>query len=617
MLSQTSNESVLTAANELVAHLRAYPEAAEKKPSVLADQFNLDEAFVASVLQNIRSSPRYESARQDRGPGMWHSFWDFVRHLWLGATSKPLLFVIVTFVLCLSLGIISSQFDNGPDSQRQIVVGAGMSQDTPGTVQGSVGASGVYIALAILVTLVLHMSVYYRHRGSRNAVYGGLFLWGALTLLIAVLQISRHEDAPLLGIVFGSLGMFMLALMYTGAGALASIVGGYFYIQNMDRKEEQMTRQDLLERYFELQERLQTTAYPRPGDTSSFLSGSPFIQAYRKNPYLPNLIFGAAVSFLQYLGSAVAGIDPNSVGTQLSVWLFGLLLIGLSTVLYYIFQGFLARDPLRVLTGVLAIYAGEWAVRLLILAVDIIGSRVGFRIHISADYNLKHFSNIDTWIGDLTSLAFLTALSYAGYLGARVQSRALLEHNLATNDQATLLGEMVRIQWRLSNEAGRVCIMVVDAARSSEMKSDADPFLVEYTFREYQEWIANISVPLGGRIHSTAGDGAVVAFSTCDSALAAAKRLQTDIYRFNKDDNRLQRPFRLRIGLHAGEVAGDVGKVQFTEVIDIAAHMESVSPIGGIVVSDTVAEHLIDENLIDLNRTLDGHRVLMIANPSE
>jgi class 3 adenylate cyclase len=208
-------------------------------------------------------------------------------------------------------------------------------------------------------------------------------------------------------------------------------------------------------------------------------------------------------------------------------------------------------------------------------------------------------------------------VSCAGYLGAVVQSRAIKETNLQRNDQATLLAEMVRIQWKLSNEVATMCVMVVDAAKSSEMKADADPLAVEYVFREYQEWIEAISVQRGGRVHSTAGDGAVVAFNSSGLALSAARKIQTDVFQFNKDVNRLSQPFRLRIGLHSGEIAGDIHQVQFTEVIDIAAHIESVCPVGGIAVTDEVAQSLPEEPFIALNNVVDGHKVLLVANPTE
>jgi class 3 adenylate cyclase len=159
--------------------------------------------------------------------------------------------------------------------------------------------------------------------------------------------------------------------------------------------------------------------------------------------------------------------------------------------------------------------------------------------------------------------------------------------------------------------------MVVDAARSAEMKSHADSLAIEYSFREYQEWIAQISGSLRGRVHSTAGDGAIVSFPSAPDAFLAARRLQTDLERFNREVNRLPSPFRLRIGLHVGEVAGDLGKVEFAEVIDVAAHVQGASPVGGIAATEEAVAGLAREEFVPLADQVDGHRVYLAMNPTE
>ncbi len=176
---------------------------------------------------------------------------------------------------------------------------------------------------------------------------------------------------------------------------------------------------------------------------------------------------------------------------------------------------------------------------------------------------------------------------------------------------------MLRIQWRLAGQTKNVCVMVVDAARSAEMKAHADALAIEYSFREYQEWIAGISKSLRGRVHSTAGDGAVVSFPNAADALLAAQRLQTDVDRFNREVNRLPSPFRLRIGLHADEVAGDLRKVEFAEVIDVAAHVQGASPVGGIAATEEAIEGLARSEFVPLANEVDGHRVYLALNPTE
>jgi class 3 adenylate cyclase len=277
------------------------------------------------------------------------------------------------------------------------------------------------------------------------------------------------------------------------------------------------------------------------------------------------------------------------------------MFVGIIEYVVYIVQGYLSKSAWAAVLGAVCILLGKTATLIL-----------PYR-----DLTLAN-AGVGTYLfGEALELVILSGVSLAGFLGLVVQNRAAKELSLQRNDQATLLAEMVRIQWKLSNEAAAVCVLVVDAAKSSEMKASADPLAVEYVFREYQEWIENICRAREGRVHSTAGDGAVVAFNTCGLALSAAKRIQTELFQFNKDVNRLQHPFKLRIGLHTGEIIGDINEVQFTEVIDIAAHIESACPIGGIAVTDDVVARLPDEQFENLGVSVDGHSVYLVANPSE
>jgi class 3 adenylate cyclase len=108
-----------------------------------------------------------------------------------------------------------------------------------------------------------------------------------------------------------------------------------------------------------------------------------------------------------------------------------------------------------------------------------------------------------------------------------------------------------------------------------------------------------------------------VAFSDCKSAFTAARRIQTDLDRFNREVNRLSMPFRLRIGLHVGQVVGDLDEVEFTEVIDIAAHIQDAAPIAGIAASDAVVASLVEDEFVPLAKEIDGHKVHLALNPTE
>ncbi|HLK16752.1 MAG TPA: hypothetical protein VKT78_18235, partial [Fimbriimonadaceae bacterium] len=61
---------------------------------------------------------------------------------------------------------------------------------------------------------------------------------------------------------------------------------------------------------------------------------------------------------------------------------------------------------------------------------------------------------------------------------------------------------------------------------------------------------------------------------------------------------RLSRPFKVRIALHMGRVLADLTQVQFSHVIDVAAHVEKVSPVNGMALTQPIVQ-LLDPSVTD------------------
>ena len=59
-----------------------------------------------------------------------------------------------------------------------------------------------------------------------------------------------------------------------------------------------------------------------------------------------------------------------------------------------------------------------------------------------------------------------------------------------------------------------------------------------------------------------------------------------------------------------------INEVQFAAAIDIAAHVEKVSQVGGIAVTRSVAESLPDHRFAELAEMVDDQIVLLSLNPT-
>lgn len=580
-------DAQLRAARQLALHLRQNPGDAQRPSEELAEQFGLPAAFVANVLSGVQGSARRPESWLPKIDlsfivRAYHSVDEFFDRL----IKNPVLFVLISSAIA-----IVASFLAGPSAELGFRGG-----------RLNVNIEGLIIVFGFLLVAALHMITFYKKRMIRYALLSGLGLWiGAsffsmISLWMGLKDEPQAQSATLGLLLLLAFFMFVVCSFYAAIGSGAAVLGAYLEMLRNKLREDRMSRQELLEHYFALQERLDSSQGLAPQPS---IFDAPMAKALLGTGPLWALLIGLTISTLMVLVTLASGAGTPGVQT-LSWAQYVVLVLMVLNLVAYILAGFFAKNAWYAVIQSLAIGIGS--IPPMILAVQV--------LHLTIYEGALHpLTLLFPTIGYLV-------VSLFGALGGTVQRRAAKELNLAQNDPASILAEMVRIQWKLSDRRSYLCVMVVDAAKSSEMKAFADPLAVEYSFREYQNLLTELSNSLGGRVHSTAGDGAVIAFPSAQEAFTAATRVQTDIERFNREDNRLQLPFRLRIGLHMGEIVGDLDEVEYTEVIDIAAHVQAAAPVGGIAVTEEVANSLPMEEFIPLANQVDGQNVLLALNPT-
>ncbi|MGV3615630.1 MAG: adenylate/guanylate cyclase domain-containing protein [Fimbriimonas sp.] len=586
MQTESVREVPPEAAFTLIAHLRQFPRDAERAPADLAQELGLDPGFVERVLQAV-DPPDPEPTDEIRLRISLRPLYDGARSA-LGhfdrLTKRPLRFLLATIVFgaLVALGL------------QLFTKSAGLSEFSRG-FQLSVG----WTTFVLVALVALHMALYFRHAKVRFTLYGAFALWSLLVPIsvLGTLRSAAGNKDQWLAVGLTAFGVSILCLLYAGVGAICAVVGGWFQLRRIAWREERMSRQDLLARYFELQARFRRgTATGAPGEAWDDWPG---VAAFRRLPRRWSALVGLLLGLVTVLITGPLALQtaasPN-VARHLTEAMVNVL-----TFLAHLVIGFLCVRPRTALAASATVSVA--AALPTLLPVGIFGPR--------------YYGDPANVVDLLTGSAFLLGVAWVAALGAEVQARTNHQENLERNDQATLAAEMLRIQWRLSDGATTVCVLFVDVVRSRDMKATADPLTVEFSFREYQEWVRVTCEERGGRVTSTSGDGAVVAFRTPEEAFSAARRLQTDVEDFNRRWNRLSKPFRLRIGLHLGHVAGDLDEVQFTDVIDVTAHVQEAAPIAGIAVSAKVAKALANEDFVPLAREVDGHKVFLALNPME
>jgi class 3 adenylate cyclase len=396
-------------------------------------------------------------------------------------------------------------------------------------------------------------------------------------------------------------GIFMnsLALMPLLAGFLSfgAVFGALWRIRRQAIAEQRQDRLQLLQRVFDLQEKLAGNAAQERQDQRL----RTFLRLVRRQWPLTASLVGLGLGAVYVLMVVLFGLpERNPSFLQQIVYVFELIL----NMSVYPALGFVAGSWLRgFAAGLIAFIAFHL---MLLLPVEGLGLQQILGVYLDPKMMAVNIANA----------LILLLMSTLGGIGAAIDDKNERHKRIAAEDQAAVLSEIIRVQKLLETGESVVCVMVADCVHSTRMKQGADPLAVEISFREFHEFLADEVRRAGGAVLSTAGDSAMAEFSSADRAFAAARSIQTRLPDLNRTANRLNQPFRVRIGLHCGSVHGGLEKVMFTNVIDVAAHIEKSAPAGGIVVTREFAAKLADGEFAKLADAVDGHEVLLALNPT-
>ena len=472
--------------------------------------------------------------------------------------------------------------------------------------------------ISMISTIVIQGFTVYRHHKLRFAVIATCSWWIVISIAFTVAtfryySVKAHQ-AQLNGM--STLELF-IAIQFASALFTAmiavlfgscSLFGSYMFAKRLELLDRRRTRTELLRRYLELRERLKRLEVPK-----QVARKSAFAQFYQHHVFLFSFILGLFYfifclvmkrpleaihggTYISLHGNALS-IHQHSHGN--SHYLNLLLVVGSGGIAFLSAPPDSAKKALRsALAAILGCTVGYATVAILKLGLQI----------------SEPFSLVDLFGWAVLGL-LLAGTVRASIFGAK---QARWHSKLERGDTDALVIELAKLRGKLNIATQESAILSVDAAKSTLMKSGEDPITTELVFREYQDWMSLIATQNGGRVHSTAGDGAIIAFQDVSQAYHAAKKLQTDLDEFNLRSNRLKMPFRIRIGIHSGEMLGQVDDVVFTSVIDVAAHIEPLAPVGGIAVSEptyrVLSRHIPNERFALMSETVDGFNIYVAIN---
>jgi class 3 adenylate cyclase len=550
----------MDAVQDLIRHLRENP--GDRDVQRLAVVFGLDPSLVETAVASVPTARGATERGRSHAPGL-------VRLLakpWSLAVERPwrtlwLLAVANAVLTALSMAL--------PDRSQALTAGL------------------VAVSLLLLPGVMIAVAT---HHGSVKLAVGSAAI-AAASFAVGSVRLSGPLPNTVAALLVTTLA---LALLYSLVAVPVSVLAGYRKVRREKAAHRAMTRQQMLARVFELRDQLRSD---RRSDPVWSLYDQPVMVWLRHHVWWVAPLAQLGVSGL---GSVLLWTaDPNRLSLTdatragAEALVVSLLLTVLQGAMQFAFGLIAKRARLAVL---------------LILLTNLVSW--GSAALPGSFYSLADMAAMP--IGQLLfGFTVFLMVGIAGALAGQIHEHAVTAKRTRDHDPETLLAELVELEWRLTPRATRTCVMVVDVAGSTALKTGADPFEAEWSFREYQNLVERVCERYRGKVHSTAGDGAVVGFPDSDAALAAAIAVQAEIETFNQTTNRLG-PFRLRIGLHSGEVQGDLDQVQFTRVIDLAAHIESLCPVGGVAVSESVAAEVGRDKFDPFAQTADGHEAFAL-----
>ncbi len=117
----------------------------------------------------------------------------------------------------------------------------------------------------------------------------------------------------------------------------------------------------------------------------------------------------------------------------------------------------------------------------------------------------------------------------------------------------------------------------LDVADSTTLKTGESEQDIIYTFLTYHKVVRDIAYAHHGEVTTISGDGVMCRFERADDASTAVIAILGQLPSFNKRQNRLSRPFVLRVGVNTGQVFESQsltpGQI-ISHTIDVAAKLQ-------------------------------------------
>jgi class 3 adenylate cyclase len=218
----------------------------------------------------------------------------------------------------------------------------------------------------------------------------------------------------------------------------------------------------------------------------------------------------------------------------------------------------------------------------------------------------------------LVLLPFTAAEHWAKTRMVKAQAVAPQVASVAVSEAAAaprlaLLREYAEAKKVLFEDKKNLAFYSLDVVSSAKMKAGQDQLVVEHAFAEFKKYVDRILELNGCWKTSWTPDGVMCAFTQPATAVKSAQEVLNGLDWFNEGVHALTQKFRVRCGVHCGEVLFPDGK-EITEIsdftIDVAGHLQKSCSENALWVTREVMDTLQGaEGFSPIAQDVDGHKV--------
>lgn len=553
---------------ELIRRLRAEPELRTRPRAELAREFGTDVRVVDAVLTGLLAAPTPKP--RPRRHGRIQAAMSAMKRGVARVLDRPAPTTTTATVLVVLL-IEARRLSPLPLDPRAVL----------GGLFGGLGL--LYAATAFRAA---------RFAAVWPAVVGG-------GLLPAWFVMRGKEPSPAVAVVAAvACAMIVAAIL-----APVAVLGAFFRLRSDREARRSLSRAQKLARLLEIRRRLEEP--PNPAPTDPWARADRWVRdRWLAFTFVSSLAFSSAtVGFLAWAdpsGSVLEGGPGRIPNLGVSI---GVMAISLLAMANQALIGWTRPEPKRLWVGIPLCLFASAIPGLLALVPGFDGLRNGPSERLRS-------GDARAFVGYGLTVVIIVAASVVATI-AETRRRWRRQER---GEPDALVAELLELESELQLAGRPTAVLAVDVAGSTEMKRGADPVAVEWCFREYHRHMADRARAHGGRVVSTAGDGAILSFPDPDAAIGAARSAARALAEFNEGGNRLAHPFRLRFGLHYDVAPEDLAEVQISRLIDVAAHLEGVAPVGGLAMSDEARAALAGEEALGVGPEVNGHATYLLAS---